>query len=183
MDNTVENKSTPIELYYLTCKEELNKLHNMHSALICRISGISDYILQEQLSTECVSLEEQLSIAQARFNEAERLLVDTLISDWYGDYLEFYRVQFIESDPITCMEKTNNINIVSDINKHRLRIPTSLKNRREICLISSFLKKKIILLDYEGKEIDSIGSDILSESVRIYINESGNSILPKALNI
>lgn len=177
MDDTTPS---PIELYFLTCKHELSEITEQHNNLICRISGISDPILQEQLSEEYVMIEEQLSTAQAKFNEAEKLLVESLISDWYGDYLEFYRKQFIENNPIRCIEKTNHIEISALIERMRLRIPTSMKNKRELHLIAITLKKKIRLLSFDGTEIDTMGSDS-SDTLNLYVNEKGDSVIPKAI--
>ena len=192
MDETVNYYTSQIELYFLTCKQELERVNETHNNLICRISGITDIVLQEQLSEEYLMIEEQLSVAQAKFNEAERLLIESLFSDWYGDYLEFYRNQFVNEEPIKCIEKTNNVSILDLATKMRLRIPTSMKNRRELHLIATTLKKKIKILSCDGLEIDNIGLDFADVDnlnkkcggwLNIYVNENGDSVIPKALNI
>jgi hypothetical protein len=73
------------------------------------------------------------------------------------EHTQFYKAQFTKSDIVTCLEKTNSIEIKQLASKHRMRLPTSLAQKRELCLIADMLNKKIILLDYEGYYLDSIG--------------------------
>jgi hypothetical protein len=184
MDESVNRYASPIELYFLTCKQELDAITEKHNTLLCRISGVTDLVLQEQLSEEYVIIEEKLSVAQAKFNEAERLLVESLLSDWYGDYLEFYRNQFVNEEPIKCIEKTNNVSILDTAIKMRLRVPTSMKNKRELHLIATTLKKKIKIFSYDGIEIDCIGLNSTDvDNLNIYVNENGESVIPKALYV
>lgn len=182
MDNQDNLTASPIELYYLSCKQELDNLTSEHTELILRISGLSDPILQEHLSEEYVILDEKLASAQAKYNEAKKLLINSLISDWFGDYLDFYRKQFITSNPIECLEKINHTNLTDDITKLRIRVPQSMKNKREMSILANTLKKRIVILDYDSTELDTIGSNWL-DSLTLYVDADGESIIPKALLI
>ena len=167
------------ELYYLECKQELDIITTKHNDLLCRISGVTDTILQEQLSEEYIILDEQVSVVQAKFNEAEKLLIDVLISDWYAEYLEFYRNQFTTDELITCIEKTNNIKLSDELKRLRIRIPKSIDSKRELYIIASSLNKKISILSYDGYEIDYIGTKDVY--LNLYVDNSGKTAYPKAL--
>ena len=79
---------------------------------------------------------------------------------------EFYEKQFIKSDIITCIEKTNNMNLQDIIKKLRLRKPLDITQRKELCILLNSIDKKLILLDYEGSYIDTIGKG--STELKIY---------------
>lgn len=125
-------------------------------------------------------LDEQLAVACAKFNEAEKLLISSLISDWYGDYLEFYRGQFIVCDLLKCLETTNRTELQDTITKSRVRVPKSVASKRELHYLAMALKKKIRILDYDCNERESHGS---GECLNIYVNEAGESVIPKALTV
>lgn len=174
MENT-----PPLELYFLTCKQELNDLIAEHNTLICRISGVSDVVLKEQLSEEYIMLDDKISVAQARFNEAEKLLTDSLISDWYGDHLEFYRGQFVKSSLVDCIEKINNTNISNAIKKLCIRVPTSIAATREMHFLANTLNITIKILNIDGTFLSCIGT--YDSTLIIYVNADGEFMLPVAL--
>jgi hypothetical protein len=100
-------------------------------------------------------------------------------SDWFTDeerkihaektkkeLRECYEKQFIKSDIITCIEKTNNINLQDIIKKLRLRNPADITQRKELCILLNSIDKNLTLLDYEGIYIDNIGKG--STELKLY---------------
>lgn len=169
------------EMYLMTCMQELTEVKQLHDTLICRISGVSDLVLREQLSDEYMNLEEKLSILQAKYDEAEKLYIDYIVSEWYDEFVSFYKNQYIEDTMITCMEKTNKIQLTEFLNKNRMRIPTSLKNKRELCMIANTIKKKINIVDFTGVVLDTIGAANTIDNLIIYTDGS-KTLYPKALH-
>ncbi len=154
---TNENNLTNEEKEYEMLNRRLINLKNEHENLLIRIVGVSDELLRDQLQTDCMMLEDAISLLLTNIKDAEYNIMCGIIYAIKIDHISFYQQQFIESDPITCVEKTNNINIISEIKKRRMRIPTSLSQKRELCIIANEMNIKIILVDYEGFYLDYIG--------------------------
>lgn len=135
----------------------LRSLKNEHERLLTRIVGVTDVILSEQLQEECVDLEANISIAETKICDIEKKDLCSLFDEIKNEHIQFYKTQWILADPILCLEKTNNIQLFDVLKKHRLRIPSNMNQRRELCLIANELDYRITLLDYEGFQIDHIG--------------------------
>jgi hypothetical protein len=96
--------------------------------------------------------------------EEIKLQADKLKKDLYN----FYEKQFIPADIITCIEKTNNVDLRSIIKKMRIRIPADLTQRKELCNLLDAINKQLIVLDYESVIIDTIGKE--APPIKIYCN-------------
>ena len=96
--------------------------------------------------------------------EEIKLQADKLKKDLY----DFYEKQFIRADMITCIEKTNNVDLRSIIKKMRIRAPVDLTQRKELCILLDAINKQLIVLDYEGVIIDTIGKE--ATTIKIYCN-------------
>ena len=134
----------------------LDKLYQQQNDLVQRIAGLTDYILKEQVQEEFVMLEEK--IAKIREQVETRSLHEKLV-EICKEHVAYYKTQFIlEKNMVTAIEKTNNIDLTLLLNKHRLRIPKGLNNRRDLCIMANALKKVVVVKDLEGIIIDQIGN-------------------------
>lgn len=151
--------------YKILC-EQLYKLEREHENLLLRIVGVTDYILLEQLQQDCINIENAILVTKASCKELEQVMLLKILEDIKNSHMQFYSKQFKISDPITCLEKTNNITLRDFIKNKRLRLPENIKQKRELCIIANELNKKIVLLDYESSIIDYIGKGI--EEIKLY---------------
>jgi hypothetical protein len=164
--NVYTQAKTDIDVEYKTLCDQLSKLEKELENLLLRIVGVTDYILLEQLQQDCIDIENTILVTKASCKELEQVIALKISEDIKNSHIEFYSKQFKISDPITCLEKTNNITLRDFIKNKRLRLPENITQKRELCIIANDLNKKIVLLDYEGNIIDYIGKGI--DEIKLY---------------
>lgn len=142
---------------YNKLKNKLYKLEKEHENLLLRIVGVTDSLLRDQLRQDFIDVENNIKELNLEINNIKQIVMIEIAEDIKQDHLLFYNNQFVNDDPITCIEKTNNICLREIIIKKRMRIPPDITYRREVCLIANEINKKIVLLDYESNVIDYIG--------------------------
>jgi len=153
-------------------KTQINSMYERQNDLLIHIAGLSDYVLKEQAI-------EQYAILQHTIKEKEQKYLDSFIRELAISHVEEYMSLFNFTDDILkALSYTNKIdydNLILDINKKRMRIPTQQhlislnSNRRNLALLTQYLNCTIDILDLEGYEIDSIG--VGKTQYYLYINQ------------
>lgn len=141
--------------YYEQQYDEINEQHN---TLLCRLVGVSDDILREQLTEEYQLLLAKLNEIAEIKKTLEQQYLDSLTSEWVTENKQLHANKYIEDTLIVCIELNNNINLQRRLRDMRLRIPASLESKRELFQIAKEFNKKIKVLDFQGNEINSFGS-------------------------
>jgi phosphoribulokinase len=152
-----------LEENLIQCRKILSDTLAEYNNLLMRIVGVTDSVLKEQLVYDYESISNRLAVQQAILTSAEADYLNSIVSNWYTDYMNFYRKQFVPADLIYCIEKTNKLPIGSlavAISKQRLRMPTDLNCKRELCMLANTLNKKIKVLGIDGEVIDEIGRGV-----------------------
>ena len=150
----IDHKCVELEQQCNTLENELKKMQNEHDNIIMRIVGVSDETLKEQLGIDYVNLANKMNLTEAILNNARSEFLAAKLNQEHDSY---YINMFNDADPITCLEKTNEINIREILQKKKIREPKSIEQKRELCFIANDLNSKIILIDHESNFIDYIG--------------------------
>ena len=140
----LENEISILEVSIMAAEQEISKIEDEQDTEI-----IPDITHDEW---NAGPIDDTNSWATA---EELKMHADTLKKD----LREFYEKQFIPADIITCIEKTNNIDLHSIIKKMRIRPPADLTQRKELCVLLDAINRQLIVLDYEGVIIETIGKD------------------------
>lgn len=142
-------------------EKRLNKLYAEKDALIVRIAGITDSVLQEQCREEYQELDEKIA-------KVEDLYMREMFKLMASDHYNFYNSQFSKVDNLLdAIDKTNGTNLREIIKQKRLRTPINLNDRRLLALLANEIKKKIVIFDMENITLDEIG--IFDETLRLYV--------------
>jgi hypothetical protein len=152
-DDQLTEKSKQLQQY----QNKLAKLNDDLNNLMSRIAGVTDDVLKEQLSEDFINLDTQISMTKIMIEDTTNQYTSLLFERHTAEHRSFYADQFVNTDIITCLEKTNNVEIRNSIKKLRLRPPATLKQKRELCLIANAFNVTIHLVDYEGLYLDYIG--------------------------
>jgi hypothetical protein len=147
-------------------RSRLIKQYEEHNKLIVRISAVTDDILLEQLREEYQMMESYIM-------ENEKEYLHALFKSMTNIHKKNYSSQFIEeSDIIDVLAITNEkINLYQIIDKHRMRRPKTIKDRRLLLQLTQILKCNIIIKDLESYIIDILGKNEPSDKdLIVYIN-------------
>lgn len=158
----------------LTPREEqqaiLKNLNEQHANLLCRLVGVSDDILREQLREEYIAVENSIAETTAKIESLDKQAINELSKNIFDDMRDFYVHQFRAVDSIIeAINVTNQVDLSLIAQQHRVRLPTSISDRRTLCLLTTVLNRQIKLLDYEGILIDTIGREYSNAPLIIYI--------------
>lgn len=142
----------------------LDSLYETFNNLIARISGVSDYVLQEQLAEEYTMLLE-------RIHEAENKYVQEQIASIAAEHKDFYLHQYKEEPDITSALDLSNPDqkIREFIKSQKLRPPTLLSDRRTLCMLANHLNQRIAIKDLESYTIDEIGNSTTDTHLTLYV--------------
>ena len=128
---------------------EYDSLQEKHNELLIRLVSVSDVVLRESLQDEyddlSVKMAEVKDVRDKAFTNFAKELANELLND-----LELLYLSGKKKTDLQSLTKTLKI-------APRLKIPASVKNRRELCFIANELKLSICLVDYEGIVYDIIG--------------------------
>jgi hypothetical protein len=164
---------------------KLAKLNEDHNNLLMRIVGVTDDVLREQLGEEYVIISDKLNTQQALVTSTEAEYIAMLTLEWWSEYIDFYQRQGKQDSLLRCIEKTNhleNSSLVEELKMYRLREPTSLKHKRELCIVANTLNKKIKVMGLgDTDEIDTIGKG--DDEWLLYTDRFGSTVYPMALDV
>lgn len=148
----------------------LNKLNEQHANLLCRLVGVSDDVLREQLREEYLAVENQIAETTAIIDSLDKQSIAELSKNIFDDMRDFYVHQFKPTESIIeAIDITNQIDLHAIAQQYRIRLPTGITDRRTLCLLTNILNRQIRLVDYEGILIDTIGKEYPNEPLIIYI--------------
>jgi hypothetical protein len=133
-----------------------NKLTHRHNDLLLRVINVTDDVLQEQLREEYLTLEEKLKISELELSEFKKIYMAEYIKDWALEVEKFYEYHFVESSLANELAR-QGLNIDLETKKLRMRPIGSLRQSRELCMLLNTLNKKIIVLNYLGNVVETIG--------------------------
>jgi len=141
---------------------QLIKLYEQQSTLINRICGVTDSVLKDQLAEEYRDLEYNITNTENQYyhNKFNEIIIE---------HINYYNRMFYKTDIITALEKTNNIDINTILQKKRLRIP-KLDNRRSLLLLANELSSIIVVKDLESRIVDCIGNTKESKKKYLYVD-------------
>lgn len=142
------------------------KIQDEHDSLLVRTISVTDDVLREQLREEYLGASEQLALSEVELNFLETQIRNELLNALVIDFKEFYIEQFKIVDFVTAINTINNIDMGTIASKNRLRLPTSLKQQRELSIFANALNYKFVIMDYEGFVVDEIGKG--SEPLYLY---------------
>ena len=147
-------------------KSQINRMYESQNDLLIHIAGLSDYVLKEQAI-------EQYAILQHAIKEKEQKYLDSFIREIAINHIAEYTSLFnFTYDILRALSYTNKIDyddLILNINKKRMRIPSSIDDRRNLALLTQYLNCTIDIVDLEGYEIDSIG--VGKTQYYLYINQ------------
>jgi hypothetical protein len=149
-------EDNPTYKYLVLCEEVVINLEAKHTKLLIDIVSITDVVRQEQITEAYTELLDDMQLAKINLQNAESNYILFITGIWYEEYKQFHSRNFIKADPITCLEKTNNILIHDTLIKNRLRIPNKL-DKRKLYLAVDIFDKKIDLLNLDSSWFDVIG--------------------------
>lgn len=164
--NSLDNKEEDI---LDTIDVKIKKKLEQKNDLIIRISSLSDEILLEQARAEFLELEIYIDSLEIEYIH------------WYfvclsKEYRRFYEEMFEpETDIIISMERNNkelfeNMSLLKYMIDNRLRIPTGIKDRRLLAMLSNTIGRQILILDMESIIFDDIGKIYDVDPIKLYIN-------------
>lgn len=142
---------------YEIIEQQHKKIQDEHDSLLVRTISVTNDVLREQLRDEYITASEKLAISDVKLNFLETQIRNELFSEMVVDFKEFYIRQFEITDLINVVNKINKIDMATLAEKNRLRLPTSLKQQRELAIFANALNYKFVILDYEGFVADEIG--------------------------
>lgn len=147
------------EIFYNELSEKLNKLKSEEIELLKRITGITQYVLKEQLADEYTDLSNNILITEQQLTQFNQMLLDKIFSEMYNDLFTYYSLQFKKNNNlITSIELTNNTSIQSNILANRLRIPKDITDRRTLIILLNFLNCSLVVKNLENITLDIIGN-------------------------
>jgi hypothetical protein len=146
-------------------KNKIDSLTTQRNDLIIRISGLSDWYLQDQAQQEYQLLNDTIE-------ELETSYVHMMFLDIADRYRSFYREQFrVESDVITAIELSNSCvfkpgELHLFVKRQKLRVPNTLDKlfdnysdaRRLLLVLATALDRKLCILDMASVVIDELGN-------------------------
>jgi hypothetical protein len=129
---------------------------------IIRMVSVTDMVLKNQLRDEHNLIADQLD---KETSECYNALFQDIVIDHKKQYIDQIKeVSFMNS----LIHSDSKKKVFVDFNNMRIRIPTSIQDRRLILIICSVLNYTIHIHDLEGYVVDSIGNGSIDLSA--YIN-------------
>lgn len=158
-------------------EETYLNINTEHNDLLCRLVGVSDTVLLDQLTEEYQEILTKLNDAEACLKNIEKQYMSFLIESWIEENKLFYSNQFIEDELIVCLEINNRVTLQKKLNDLRIRIPKDLCAKRELNILAKEFKKKIKVLDFQCNEVDTYGTHpdewiLYTNNLKTYYNKS-----------
>ena len=179
--DSIDEFSDNLTTNLLGLKDKITSLTTQRNDLIIRISGLSDWYLQEQAQQEYQLLNDTIE-------ELETTYLHMVFLNIADKYRSFYREQFrVEPDVITAIE-LSNIGIFKPGDLHmfvkhqKLRVPGTLDGlfsdysdaRRLLLVLAKALDRKLCILDMASVIIDELGNcndnDTTKSTIVLYVS-------------
>jgi len=170
-----------VEEEYELAYTKYSKLLDEHNTTLIQAISVSDEVSKEIFQEAYLDVQNKLQIAEAYYKSLEPQLLAEIADGLFAEYLSFYASQFIECS-IEDAFLTNNLDLQELTKKYRMRPITSLKQKRELCILMNEMRIQLKLIDYEGKLVDTIGKSTDGDN-QIVIRCKGIASVPESIEL
>lgn len=149
---------------YEVAYTKYTKLLDEHNKALIQAISVSDDVSKEIFQEAYLDVQSKLQIAEVYYKSLEPEMLKEIANELFTEHLQFYSTQFVECS-LEQAFYNNGLDLSDLVKQYRMRPITSLQQKRELCLLLNEMKIQAVLIDYEGKIIDTIGKYTFLDSL------------------
>jgi hypothetical protein len=170
MSSIFQDQEIELKTLYTTLNELTNRYYNLENEMVTITllnNNITDLIRKKNLEIQNDEILQKMDILHIEINELKKTIK---IKENNKLLVDKFKVVTLEE------ALSEYFNLREECNRFLIRYFNKISQKRELAFLLSYLNAKLILLNYHGEEIDTIGLSDSENKYTIYLNVFNNEI-------